>query len=59
MKIEKIQCSKCKKQFTSKKIYKFSWRYNDKVKIYNVSKRKWIHTGYYFLCKKCLDKIIK
>jgi len=54
-----LPCNKCKKTCTLKQIYRFSWRYNDKTRVYQKSKRKIIHTGYKYLCKKCISTIAK
>lgn len=56
--IEKINCGDCGNQFPLSKIYKFSWRYNDKTRTYK-SGIKIIHTGYHYFCKKCLENIVK
>ena len=58
MKTEKIECDNCHLDFPLAKIYKFSWRYNDKVRRYT-SGVKLIHSGYHYLCLKCLKAITK
>jgi hypothetical protein len=59
-KIEKMHCEKCpdSKLYSLKKIYKLTWRYNDKERTYRNSKIKIIHTGALYLCKKHLEEQI-
>jgi len=52
-------CRLCKKEMNVKKLYKFTWRYNDKERTYRNSKIKMIHTGAAYLCKKCLQYVEK
>jgi hypothetical protein len=54
---EIVVCTKCKKEFKLKQLFRFSYRYTDKVHTYASSGKKWMHTGYFFVCKKCLDTI--
>lgn len=52
-------CDRCGKLFQLKKVYKFTWRYSDKVRTYVGSTSKLIHGGYNYFCRKCLAKFLK
>lgn len=60
-KIEKISCDKCtdSRLYPITKIYKMSYRYNDKQRHYRNSKSKIIHSGYAYVCVKHLKELIK
>lgn len=51
---ETAHCHKCEKLKKTKDLYKLTWRYTDKTRKYLGSRRYMIHTGYTWLCKKCL-----
>ena len=60
-KIEKFNCEKCtdEKLYPKKKIYRISYRYNDKERTYIKSNIKIIHSRYLQLCKKHLEKFLE
>ena len=56
---EKAFCDKCNNLKNLKSLYRFTYRYDDKQRTYQKTKRYMIHTGYKYLCSKCLKEIIK
>ena len=60
-KIEKSYCDVCPKNklYPLNKIYKLTYRYNDKEKTYTNSKVKIIHNGFFYFCKKHLTEKLK
>lgn len=55
MKEEKSVCEKCFK----KNSIRFSWRWNDPVRKYAGSGRHIIHTGYMYICRKCMKRMLE
>lgn len=55
---ERANCNQCQTEHRITDLYRLSWRYSDKVRTYR-SGHRIVHTGYKYLCKKCLAEITK